>query len=824
MSGRPGSSAGDGSGGYSLFPNSSSTPKPQAQQIHPRRQQPRASPSPSSEISPQWNGRATPQQQSNGRQTPLTGGRQTPQAGRRTPQTYASNEFVIDGRQSAGGHRYHQSSPISPESPDDGREEIFIAGPAASPVAAADAPARTGTAFSDAQTLVRAASVKSRSSIAKEPLDDDDHPPMPGSSRREPPVPIRSIFPQYNPNLPLTQQEYFPTQTSPARIPPHVINKIPYSPTAGEDAAHQNHEHQALPSTSHFASTISAAQRSQIAAVVASSNPVITPGQSLSAARIVLRHQQETQQPQAGSEPDEESQQQYQSEPQMQAQAQPQTQQPHHSSAPSVAGSQRGYVIQHHTQQAAGSASVYAGSVAGGVAGGARWASGRPLYEAPPIPETSTGDEVRSLWKVANGWKASGAEGRVFCLRMQAERDTPVYTLSSAHQAFYHLRIDPTSVSAYVTLSRHDPSKQCKGPPPPPINSSSELEPDSSSHRGPSLFGRRDGTSAAAAAAAKNWTEALCTTLEAPDRRLPPGDGLVALLYPTAAAKMALERPDDELVVATAERECARLVWDADTSHYFLVHPALATPFCVTTERAPAWSRTEYTLEHVESPHHLAKLTTKDGQGEGWLEVDTSIAAKIDCFFTIDVVVAALMLVAHQDERNRQIETFEPPPARPAAAARRSGSIIGRAVSGDRDEEYGGYPGDDMDSDGGNGRRSKLSKVKAKREAKRERERRKKEAKKNKSKRGTGSTVVEEFELDLESQNSSLRKMAKAERKRDAGDDDSLHLPGGLCVKIIFKTIAFFFKAFIWTLTIIFRTFGCCVRGCLRCCGEKPPS
>ena len=122
--------------------------------------------------------------------------------------------------------------------------------------------------------------------------------------------------------------------------------------------------------------------------------------------------------------------------------------------------------------------------------------------------------------------------------------------------------------------------------------------------------------------------------------------------------------------------------------------------------------------------------------------------------------------------------------------------------------------------DGAAGGRNKLSKAKAKREAKREKDRRKKEAKRNKAKRGTGSTV-EEFELDLESQSSSLRKMAKAERKRD-GEEDSIKLPGGRGVRAIFKILAFFFKAFIWVLTMIFRTFGFCVRGCLRCCGEKP--
>ncbi len=84
-------------------------------------------------------------------------------------------------------------------------------------------------------------------------------------------------------------------------------------------------------------------------------------------------------------------------------------------------------------------------------------------------------------------------------------------------------------------------------------------------------------------------------------------------------------------------------------------------PFCVTIERNPTWSRTEYTLEHLESPQHLARLT-RDGTGEGWLEIDTAIAAKIQSLYMVDVAVAALMLVAHSDGAFAAVEVFEPPP------------------------------------------------------------------------------------------------------------------------------------------------------------------
>ncbi|ORY14311.1 hypothetical protein BCR34DRAFT_479608 [Clohesyomyces aquaticus] len=43
-------------------------------------------------------------------------------------------------------------------------------------------------------------------------------------------VPIRSIFPVYNPTVPLAQQQYHPTQASPTHIPRQQISRSPYSP------------------------------------------------------------------------------------------------------------------------------------------------------------------------------------------------------------------------------------------------------------------------------------------------------------------------------------------------------------------------------------------------------------------------------------------------------------------------------------------------------------------------------------------------------------------------------------------------------------------
>lgn len=52
----------------------------------------------------------------------------------------------------------------------------------------------------------------------------------------------------------------------------------------------------------------------------------------------------------------------------------------------------------------------------------------------------------------------------------------------------------------------------------------------------------------------------------------------------------------------------------------------------------------------------------RDGAGGGWLEVDTSVASRIDAFYVVDVAVCAVLLVALEEEKTRKIEHFEAPP------------------------------------------------------------------------------------------------------------------------------------------------------------------
>ncbi|UKZ75256.1 hypothetical protein TrVFT333_002931 [Trichoderma virens FT-333] len=287
--------------------------------------------------------------------------------------------------------------------------------------------------------------------------------------------------------------------------------------------------------------------------------------------------------------------------------------------------------------------------------------------------------------------------------------------LRGAFTPFYNLRLDPTSASAYVSLSRHDPSKAYKAPKP-ASNSPASI-----------LNGVMGGNNRASDG--KYWQEALNTTLEEESRKHSPNDGLAALLMPCAATKIVLDRADDPATVATAERECGRLVWDDDSASYYLVHPALATPFCVTIENSPAWSRVEYTLEHHESPQHLAKLT-RDGTGSGWLEVDTGVASKIESYYIVDVAVTALLLVAAMEDRsspNTVIEAFEAPPIPEPPKQSRS---LSSALSRHRDDEDG---------------------------------------KKKKDKKDKKRTRMEQFEIDIESQNDSLGKGVKRHQRRIKG-------------------------------------------------------
>ncbi|ROV99253.1 hypothetical protein VSDG_04035 [Cytospora chrysosperma] len=554
------------------------------------------------------------------------------------------------------------------------------------PAVTADSVHRADTAFSAMEAQAPAARPnidRARSSIAKPPLESEaaDGGGGGGGGGRggggegasSGGGPLRSIFPEYDPNLPLSHQNYYPPQSSPthpANIPAGAISRRLYSPTSAEAPA---------------------------ATDASNNDPLRSPMSAHSPSRTAQQQQQQ--------------------------------------------------------QQVAAATTTTTTTTTTRV-----WPPPRVNVQ-PATPETSSTEQLRNFWKVANGWKAPASEGRVYTLKIAAERDAPVYTLSSKTQPFYRLRLDPTSASAYVSLSRFDPARPYRPPVPAKDGTGGG---DSPGGGGGSVGGEQP---------TKGWQEVISTTLEEASRHHAPEDGLVALLYPSAAARLAVgsQGPGAAAALAAAERECARLVWDDDSGSHFLVHPALAMPFCVTVERNPAWSRTEYTLEHIESPQHLARLT-RDGTGMGWLEVDTGIAAKIDAVYLADVAVAALMLVAHADGEFRRVEVFEPPPSvrgdggQEKRASRISLSLSrlgGRVGTGDRKEKK------------------------------------------------AARTRLEEFELDLESQASDLKRDP---RKKDKDGDK---MPG--CARAIISLISVTFKCIIWCMTVLFKALTGCIGLVAKC-------
>ncbi|KAJ4295926.1 hypothetical protein N0V88_004628 [Collariella sp. IMI 366227] len=429
-------------GGFSLFPNPSNDPRPR-------------------ERSQSRTRAATPQEglTSVVDATPPRAGRQTPV--RRNSATRDGRQRVVSNNpwQHALDARKQQQLPEATAGPSTIglaiTEDPVIETAYVQPVT--DAPQRCDTAFSEAQTLVRSPSQRSRSSIAKPPIAYTTAGPstQPGDAAGQPAV-IRSMFPRYNPEIPLARQDYYPTQTSPTHIPQSAISRPLYSA------------------------------------------------------------------------------------PQIDAAA--------------VAGTPTG------PAGAQGPSSAQPGNTQ------FRWPPARPREPAIMPPVTTT-EELRNLWKVANGWRASSAEGRNYCLKLSASTDAlPSYTLSSStNQPFYCLRVDPTSASALQPPppNTKNTGKKSSPPPSPPSLPSSTPEPNQNQET---------------------------------------SDGLLAHLWPTPAARLVADRANDLTTVALAQQESARLVWDADSGAHFLAHPALAVPFCVAIERTPAFGRVEYTLEHLESP------------------------------------------------------------------------------------------------------------------------------------------------------------------------------------------------------------------------------
>jgi hypothetical protein len=350
---------------------------------------------------------------------------------------------------------------------------------------------------------------------------------------------------------------------------------------------------------------------------------------------------------------------------------------------------------------------------------------------------------------------------------MTSALEEPVYTLSSASAPLYTLRLDPTSTSAIVTLSRSDPNKPLSKPTPLLSSLTSSSTPT-----------KKD-----------IGQEVLTTTLEEQSRRLPPNDGLIALLYPRAASNMAIElatkasrQPysspqDSEAVIEAAERECGRLVWDFDSKKYYLVHPSLPTPFYISIHTSPAWSRSEYTLEHPELPRNLIRLV-RDGSGTGYMEIDTAVAGRLECFYILDVAITAVLLVCVAEEKNTVSERFEAPPPSLGSPSISSPHLYSKPPSSST-------------------KPSPFSFSKSK----------------SKSRSKDKDVRIEEFELDLESQDSLSEIKKKKKEKKVTKEKDGT--PG------FFGLIWMIVKFFAWIVGLVFRGLGKVVMFICRGCHLK---
>ena len=196
--------------------------------------------------------------------------------------------------------------------------------------------------------------------------------------------------------------------------------------------------------------------------------------------------------------------------------------------------------------------------------------------------------------------------------------------------------------------------------------------------------------------------------IEPPTRRAPDQDGLVTNLYPKLAAMMALdsarsraqaeascdeddsggsdengdasiiEEAAQEAVRRAARYQSCQLFWDRDSGRYYLLHPGLnqgqgkrfvidADPgvglgipgggtqgsIRLAESRSPlsATSPTADTASTATSGDTLAALEFGGG-GSNMLVIDTTATCKINCLYTVDIIVSALVVVGLVEGQN----------------------------------------------------------------------------------------------------------------------------------------------------------------------------
>jgi len=152
-------------------------------------------------------------------------------------------------------------------------------------------------------------------------------------------------------------------------------------------------------------------------------------------------------------------------------------------------------------------------------------------------------------------------------------------------------------------------------------------------------------------------------------------------------------------------------------------------------------------------PRNLVRLV-KDGAGGGTLEIDTAVASRIEAFYIVDIAVCAVLLAAAADDKERKIERFEAPPSLAPQSPSSPKSVRSPII--------------------GMGKFTKIGK----RDRDTERE-----------------AKIEEFEMDLESQESIKEKVKGKDKKMK----DEEKIPG------FFGLVWMLLKFVIWFITVFFK-------------------
>ncbi|KAI9670808.1 MAG: hypothetical protein M1829_004697 [Trizodia sp. TS-e1964] len=283
--------------------------------------------------------------------------------------------------------------------------------------------------------------------------------------------------------------------------------------------------------------------------------------------------------------------------------------------------------------------------------------------EAPDIlvPFFSSRKDLAELWEAANGQTVRDG-GRIFALKVTrdgaidpstgsfsptisesfsfgASKEAPFYTLKTIAETSFN----PTYREC--AINRHDPRKG-------------------------------------------NPVSIMFFSLESPERRLPPGDGLITEIYPKVAAMMALDQINElsmakgagetdqeneaqRAVRKAAEKECCRLIWNSEIQKYQLLHPGLnggkGQRFTAHIEGQAGFDlpggRGIVKLVNEKDQSTLASLEF----GTSTLLIDTSATALVDSFYIVDVAVAAIFTIALVEGRRLRFQRYSAPAGLSAA-------------------------------------------------------------------------------------------------------------------------------------------------------------